>query len=217
MFSGEPEIQARRKTLAILQDEVRRVLDSARDLSICYDALVDGDSAKLKDASTRIMKAEDDIENLRRTLTREVADIGAMMMNREDLLRSAFEVEAIAGCITGIAFRLSQIKNKVLKKSDLQENMEKLISMSVESVQRVNDVVRAVAINPSNALDLAASVQKLERQMDELYRITDLKIMDKVESVKDLILLKDIVDALEDMTDRCMSASDSMTILGMSL
>ncbi|MBI4258271.1 MAG: DUF47 family protein [Thaumarchaeota archaeon] len=217
MFSGEPEILARRRTLAVLQDEVRRVLDAARELPTCYSAMTKGDVAKTKEALNRIMKAEDDVENHRRMLTREVTNIGTMMMNREDLLRAAFDVEEISGFITGIAFRLSQVKNKVLKKGELEDLVSKLIDTAVEAVQRLNEVARAVAISPSNALDLAASVQKVERQMDELYRRTESRIMNEVDSIKDLILLKDIVTALEDMTDRCMAASDSMTILGISL
>ena len=41
MFSGEAEIQARRKTLAVLQDEVRRVLDASRELSSTLYCLVE--------------------------------------------------------------------------------------------------------------------------------------------------------------------------------
>ncbi|MBI2183840.1 MAG: DUF47 family protein [Thaumarchaeota archaeon] len=217
MFSGEPEILARRRTLSVLQDEVRRVLDAARELPNCYAAMVKGDAAKTKEALNKIMKAEDDVENHRRMLTKEVTNIGTMMMNREDLLRAAFDVEEVSGYITGIAFRISQLKNKVLKKGELQDLVAKLIDVAVEAVQRLNEVARAVAINPTTAVELAVSVQKVERQMDELYRGTELRIMEEVDSVKDLILLKDIAGALEDMTDRCMAASDSMTILGISL
>ena len=217
MFSGERELQIRRKTLAVLQDEVRRVLDSARELSVCFKALLDGDTVALKEASARIRKAEDDVEDLRRILTRDVVNIGSMMMNKEDLLRAAFDVEEIAGYISGIAFRLSQIKIRVLKKGELEGFLGKLIDLALEAVQRLSEVVAAVAINPNTALDLASGVQKVEKQMDDLYRMVDLRIMEEVESVKDLILLKDIVGSLEDMTDRCMAASDSVTILGMSL
>ena len=217
MFSGERELQIRRKTLAVLQDEVRRVLDSARELSVCFKALLDGDAVALKEANARIRKAEDDIEDLRRILTRDVVNIGSMMMNKEDLLRAAFDVEEIAGYISGIAFRLSQIKIRVLKKGELEGLLGKLIDLALEAVQRLSEVVAAVAINPNTALDLASGVQKVEKQMDDLYRMVDLRIMEEVESVKDLILLKDIVGSLEDMTDRCMAASDSVTILGMSL
>ena len=45
MFSGEAEIQARRKTLAVLQDEVRRVLDASRELVQLYVAMSKNDSA----------------------------------------------------------------------------------------------------------------------------------------------------------------------------
>jgi hypothetical protein len=62
MYSGEAEIQARRRTLAVLQDEVRRVLDATRDLAQAYNSLVTNDQEGLKSAIERVRKAEDDTE-----------------------------------------------------------------------------------------------------------------------------------------------------------
>ena len=105
MFSGEAEIQARRRTLAVLQDEIRTVLDAARDLSQAYDFLLQNDQEGLQGSIEKIRKSEDDAESLRRTLTRELGEIGNMLMNRDDLLRTSYDIEEIGGFISGTAFR----------------------------------------------------------------------------------------------------------------
>ena len=105
MFSGEAEIQARRKTLAVLQDEVRRVLDASRELVQLYTALSKNDAAGVQASLERIRKAEEDTEQLRRMLTRELAEIGTMIINREDFLGTAYNVEEMAGYTAGVAFK----------------------------------------------------------------------------------------------------------------
>jgi uncharacterized protein Yka (UPF0111/DUF47 family) len=217
MFSGEAEIQARRKTLAVLQDEVRRVLDASRELVQLYSALQKNDGAGIQGSLERIRKAEEDTEQLRRMLTRELAEIGTMMINREDFLRTAYNVEEMSGYIAGVAFKISQVKYTSVKKAGIGEELRDLIDMSVESVQRLNEVVRALAINPIHAIDLSNSVQKLERQVDDKYRSLTSKIMSEIDSFKDLLLLRDIVQGIEDLVDNCLSATDSITILALGL
>lgn len=217
MFSGEAEIQARRKTLAVLQDEVRRVLDASRELVQLYIALSKNDSAGIQGSLEKIRKAEEDTEQLRRMLTRELAEIGTMIINREDFLRTAYNVEEMSGYIAGVAFKLSQTKFTAVKRAGIIDDLRDLIDMSVESVQRLNEVVRALAINPIHAIDLSNSVQKLERQVDDKYRTLTSKIMNDVDAVKELLLLKDIVQGIEDLVDNCLSATDSITILALGL
>jgi uncharacterized protein len=217
MFSGEAEIQARRKTLAVLQDEVRRVLDASRELVQLYTALSKNDAASVQASLERTRKAEEDTEQLRRMLTRELAEIGTMIINREDFLRTAYNVEEMAGYTASVAFKLSQIKFAAFKRAGMVDELRDLIDMSVESVQRLNEVVRALAINPIHAIDLSNSVQKLERQVDDKYRVLTVKIVSEVDSVKELILLKDVVQGIEDLVDNCLSATDSITILALGL
>jgi predicted phosphate transport protein (TIGR00153 family) len=217
MFSGEAEIQARRKTLAVLQDEVRRVLDACRELTTVYLSLLNDDDKTVEESLERIKKCEEDTEGLRRLLIRELAEIGTMMMNREDFLRTAYTVEEMAGYVSGVAFKFSQIKPQSLKKAKLENDLRELIDMAVESVQRLNEVVRALGINPIHSIDLAQSVQKIERQIDEKYRNLTSRLIKEVDSFKDLILLKDIIQGVEDLVDLCLEASDSITILALGL
>jgi len=215
MFSGEAEIQARRKTLSVLQDEAKRVLDAARDLSALFNSVLNDDFKNVQESVERITKIEEDVENLRRMLTRELAEIGTMMLNREDILRAAYEVEEIAGYITSVAFRLANIKIQSLRNSNLRSEVIAVIDIAVEMVQRLNEVVRALTINPTVAIDLAQSVQKLERQMDTRFRALIIRVMNEIDSVKDAIMLKDILERVETMADRCMTASDSITIIAL--
>lgn len=217
MYSGELEVQAKRKALAVLQDEITRILNSSRDLATLTVSLFKEDSKDVQACLERMRNTEEEVENLRRKITREVAEIGSLMANREDILRTAYVIDDIAGYISGIAFRLANIKVSALKKAQFDEDLKALVGMVVDSIFKLNEMGRALSINPANTIDLAQDVQKLERQVDAKYRALIVKALNEITVTKDLLLLKDAVEGIEGVTDKCQEASDSFTILALSM
>ena len=217
MYSGELEVQAKRKALAVLHDEINRILNSARDLSTLFASIMKGDDKDVQVCLERMTNAEEVIENLRRKITREVAEIGSLMVSREDVLRTAYIVDDIAGFITGIAFRLSNIRTSSLKKGNFDDDLRDLIGMAVDAIFKLNEMARALSINPANVIELAQEVQKLERQIDAKYRAIVIKVLNELAVTKDILLLKDVVEGVEGMVDKCQEASDSITILALSM
>jgi len=217
LYSGELEVQAKRKALAVLQDEITRILNSSRDLSILTTSLIKGDDKDIQHCLERMRNTEEEVENLRRKITREVAEIGSLMANREDILRTAYIIDDIAGYISGVAFRLANMKSSTLKKASFDDDLKQLVDMVVDAIFKLNEMGRALSINPATAIDLAQDVQKLERQVDAKYRAVIVKALNEISATKDLLLLKDAVEGIEGMVDKCQEASDSFTILALSM
>jgi len=217
VYSGELEVQAKRKALAVLQDEFSRILNSARELSSLTTSLVRGDVKDIQASLERMRTAEEEVENLRRKITREVAEIGSLMVYREDVLRAAYLMDDIAGYISGVAFRLANMKITSLRKGKFDEDLEQLIGMVVEAIFKLNEMARALSINPGSTIELAQDVEKLERQVDARYRAIIIKALSEISVTKDLLLLKDAVEGVEGMADKCQETSDSLTILALSM
>jgi uncharacterized protein len=217
LYSGELEVQAKRKALAVLQDEITRILNSSRDLSTLTSSLMKGDEKDIQHCLERMRNTEEEVENLRRKITREVAEIGSLMANREDILRTAYIIDDIAGYISGVAFRLANMKPATLKKASFDDDLKQLVGMVVDTIFKLNEMGRALSINPATAIDLAQDVQKLERQVDNKYRAVIIKALSEISTTKDLFLLKDAVEGIEGMVDKCQEASDSFTILALSM
>jgi len=76
MYSGELEVQAKRKAIAVLQDEINRILNAARELATLPDLMMKKEKTGIKNALEQISTIEEEVENLRRKITREVADVG---------------------------------------------------------------------------------------------------------------------------------------------
>ena len=217
MYSGELEVQAKRKALAVLQDEFSRILNSARELSALTTSLVRGDVKDIQASLERMRTAEEEVENLRRKITREVAEIGSLMVYREDVLRAAYLMDDIEGYISGVSFRLANMKLTSLKKGKFDEDLEQLIGMVVDAIFKLNEMARALSINPGSTIELAQDVAKLERKVDARYRAVIIKALSEISVTKDLLLLKDAIEGIEGMADKCQETSDSLTILALSM
>ncbi|MBT3328879.1 MAG: DUF47 family protein [Nitrosopumilus sp.] len=217
MYSGELEVQAKRKAIAVLQDEINRILNASRELATLTESLMKKDKKGVKNTLEQISTIEEEVESLRRKITREVADVGGLIMNRENLLNTAYTMDEIAGYITGIAFKLSNVKITTLKSSKLDKDISELISLVVDEVYKLNEIIRSLNTNTANAIELAQETQTIEREIDIKYRDATIKLLDEVKDPKELLLIKDVIEGIEEMSDKCQRVSDSFILLALSL
>jgi hypothetical protein len=175
------------------------------------------DKKGIKNTLEQISTIEEEVENLRRKITREVADVGGLIMNRENLLNTAYTMDEIAGYITGIAFKLSNVKITTLKSSKLDKDIGELISLVVDEVYKLNEIIRSLNTNTANAIELAQETQTIEREIDIKYRDATIKLLNEVKDPKELLLIKDVIEGIEEMSDKCQRVSDSFILLALSL
>ena len=216
MYSGELEVQAKRKAIAVLQDEINRILNAARSLSTLPGLIILKDKSEIKDVLDQIANLEEEVETLRRKITRDVADVGGLIMNRENLLNSAYTMDEIAGYITGIAFKLTNVKPSTLKNSKLDKDLTELIGLVVDEIYKINEIIRSLNTDSTKSIDLAQETQKIEREIDIKYRKMVLKALD-ISDNKELLLTKDIIEGIEEMADKCQEVSDSFILPSLSL
>ena len=217
MYSGELEIQAKRKAIAVLQDEINRILNASRSLSTLPELITKKNKTEIKNTLDQIVTIEEEVETLRRKITRDVADVGGLIINRENLLNTAYTMDEIAGYITGISFKLSNIKPATLKNSDLDKDLTELIEQVVDEVYKLNEIIRSLNTNTSNSIDLAQETQKIERDIDTKYRQITIKILNEISNTKELLLMKDVIEGIEEMADKCQEVSDSFILLALSI
>ncbi|MEE8178662.1 MAG: DUF47 family protein [Nitrosopumilaceae archaeon] len=217
MYSGELEVQAKRKAIAVLQDEINRILNASRSLATLPLAMVKKNKTEVKNILELIVSIEDEVETLRRKITRDVADVGGLIMNRENLLNTAYTMDEIAGYITGISFKLSNVKVSTLKNSNLEKDITELIELVVDEVYKLNEIIRSLNTNSSNSIDLAQETQKIERAIDTKYRQITLKVLTEITNTKELLLIKDVIEGIEEMADKCQEVSDSFILLALSI
>jgi uncharacterized protein len=217
MSGQEGETQARRRTVVVLQDEMRRVLDATRVLLDEYSALTKGDKTQVASSLERVKQAEEEVVTLRTALIRELSQVGTLLVNREDVLRAAFSVEDIFGHINGVAFKMSQLPRSSAKNKKYREAITELLGLLIDGISKLNESVRALSLNPEQSIQMAAQVQKIESSIDNKYREAVAMTMKMAANVKELIIVKEVLESVENCADAMLDAADASTILALGL
>jgi len=219
VFPVETEERVKRRALSVCQDHLRSVLEVSRKISQMVDSFVKEDKSSAQELFADIRKSsEGEVDVARRTVSRELAQIGAILMSREDYLRFTNLTSEIADFCEGIAFRLLAIMERGWKvPTDIKEGLMKLSSAVFETLSKLRETVMTLNYGASKALEKAREVQTAERIVDDLYRELELKIINSNMDLPVLLLLRDVAQMLEDTADKAEDASDTARILAFTV
>jgi len=193
-------------------EESRKTVDAIRQLS---GMVLD---EKVRDeARSKIEQIKLDIKGSRRALTRGLAEMGSMIMNKEDIMRAAYEIEELVDLIDGTAFRVNQVKVKDIKNAGIDSDISLLLDKLVEILIKMNEMVRMLQMNSERTSELLPSVETVENEIDQIYRQLLLKVLNESNNIKFLILIKDILERLDRISDLCLSIADNIVIVSIGL
>ena len=125
-------------------------------------------------------------------------------------------MDEIAVYITGIAFKLSNIKSTTLKSSKLDKDLTELIELVVDEIYKLNEIIRSLNSASAKSIELAQDTQKLEREIDIKYRKMVLKALE-ISTTSEMLLMKVTIEGIEEMADKWQEGSDSFILLALSL
>ena len=173
-----------------------------------------GDKGMARQLFTEIRKDEEEVIKARRVVSQELAEIGAILVSREDFLRFTNLTSEIADFSEGIAFRLIEIMEHNWRVSgDIKTDLLKLSEAVFDTVLRLRDVMMVLRYGPAKTLEKATDVEIAERIVDDLYRELEIKILSSKLDLPVLLLLKDVLELLEDSADKAEDAADVARVL----
>jgi predicted phosphate transport protein (TIGR00153 family) len=182
------------------------------------DCFVKGDKNLARGLFVDIKKCGEDVDVARREVSRELAEIGAILMSREDFLRFTNLTSEIADFYEGIAFRLLEIMERGWKvPADIKEGLTKLSSAVFETVSKLREIAMTLNYGSSKALEKAREVEMAERIVDDLYRELEVKIVNSDMNIPAMLLLRDVIQILEDAADKAEDACDAARILAFTV
>ncbi len=218
VFPVETEEKVKRRALSVCQDHLRRVLETTRKISQMVDCFVKGDKNLARDLLADIKKSEKNVIIARHTVTQELAEIGAILMSREDFLRFTNLTSDIADYCEGIAFRLLEIMEKGWKvPTKIKEGIVRLSDAVFETISKLRETAMTLNYGVSKALEKAREVEAAERIVDDLYRELEVMIINSNMEIPPMLLLRDVAQILEDVADKAQDASDAARILAFIL
>jgi len=218
VFPVETEERVKRRALTICQDHLRKVVEITRKVPQLVDAFVKGDKATVKRLHAEIRKAEEEVDIARRTVAQELAEIGAILISREDFLRFTNLASEIADFCEGIAFRLLEIMDRGWKVSpQIKKDLAKLSDAMFETISKLRETAMTLNYGALKASEKSREVEVAERVVDDLYRDLEVKVLNSNIDIPALLLLRDVLQLMEDAADKAEDASDAARILAFAM
>lgn len=214
VLPAETEERVKRRALSVCQDHLRKVLELTRKVPQIVDCFIRNDKEKAKQLFTEIRGDEDEVDKARRLVSQELAEIGAILLSREDFLRFTNLTSEIADFSEGIAFRLVEImEHNWNVPMDIKKDLLKLSENVFDAVLRLREMAMVLNYGSTKAMEKAKDVEVAERAVDELYRALEIKLLSSKIEFPALILLRDVLQLLEDSADKAEDAADAARIL----
>jgi predicted phosphate transport protein (TIGR00153 family) len=214
VLPAETEERVKRRALGVCQDHLRKALDLARKVPQMIDFFIRNDKEHGRQLLNEIRAGEDEVDTARRMVSQELAEIGAILMSREDFLRFTNLTSEIADFSEGIAFRLLQImEHNWNVPMDIKKDLLKLSGAVLDTVLKLRETMMVLNYGSAKTMEKAREVEVAERAVDEIYREIEMKIISSKLELPALILLRDVSRLLEDSADKAEDAADAMRIL----
>jgi uncharacterized protein Yka (UPF0111/DUF47 family) len=214
VLPAETEERVKRRALNVCQDNLRKVLELARKTPRMVEHFAKGDKEMARQLFNEIRNGEDEVIKARRMVSQELAEIGAILMSREDFLRFTNLTSEIADFSEGIAFRLVEImEHNWSVPSDIKKDLLALSEAVFDSVLRLRETMMVLSYGSAKTLEKAKDVEIAERTVDDLYRGLEIKILSSKLDLPVLFLLRDVLQLLEDSADKAEDAADVARVL----
>ncbi|HJX02915.1 MAG TPA: DUF47 family protein [Candidatus Bathyarchaeia archaeon] len=216
VLPAETEERVKRRALSVCQEHLRKVLDLTRKVPQIMDYFSRGDKEKARQFFSEIKAGEEEVDKARRLVSQELAEIGAILMSREDFLRFTNLTSEIADFSEGIAFRIVEImEHNWNVSSDIKKDLLKLSEAVFDTVLRLRETMMVLTYGPGKAMEKAKDVEIAERVVDEIYRDLEIKLLSSKLDFPAMILLRDVLQLLEDSADKAEDAADAARILSL--
>lgn len=214
VLPAETEERVKRRALSVCQDHLRKALDLSRKVPQMIDFFIHNDKERGRALFNDIRTAEDEVDTARRMVSQELAEIGAILLSREDFLRFTNLTSEIADFSEGIAFRLLQImEHNWTVPTDIKRDLLKLSEAVLDTVLKLRETMMVLNYGSAKTMEKAREVEVAEHVVDGIYRELELRILSSKLELPPLVLLRDVTKLLEDSADKAEDAADAVRIL----
>ena len=214
VLPAETEQRVKRRALTACQDNLRKVLEVTRKIPQMSEHFARGDKAAANQLFSEIKKSEEEVIKARQLVSQELAEIGAILIAREDFLRFTNLTSEIADFSEGIAFYLVQLmEHNWNVPAEVRQDLQKLSDAVLDTVLKLRETMMVLSYGSTRTLEKAKDVEIAERIVDEHYRTLSIKVLSSKLDLPALFILRDVLQLLENTADKAEDAADAARLL----
>lgn len=212
--------QMERKILEDHLKHVEKVVETTRALEDSVPHVRSRDLNSFMKDYEKISSLEREADVFKRTLMKEVSQVLIHPIDREYLINLTLNIDQIAGYCRAVGKRILILMEA---SEDLDEHMIEYVSTVASKIRQIAELIlsalQSLKRSAQETIEYTNEIEKIEEEVDDLkleaYKIVLKKCNEK--SIEWCILSKEIIDTLEEATDRGERVADIIRMLAVSL
>ncbi len=209
---GYPWIGRRREraVLRICERHLDKVLETVDALKEIVYSFVTGNEEGVKASYEKLFKLEREADDIKEEIIVELSKGPFHPIDREDILRLVVTSDDIAAHAKAAGRKLTFLRSDGLPE-DIKEGMKKIVDLAVESVLRLKVAFDRLISSPKEAIAEAEKVERVEEEVDEVRADLIERVLtwgDEVKLVSRWLLVKEVIEDIETLTDKAEDTAD---------
>jgi predicted phosphate transport protein (TIGR00153 family) len=202
------------KVLEIAYRQMTVALDTVNDLNSALQSVSVGDKDKTTKIIERLFGIEEEIDDLRRTVFEELAKGNLPPRDREDIMHLVKRLDMMADHIKDAARNVLVLGDAEIP-DEIWQAFIKMSSGLVATAAVLGESLKNLGEDPAESRVLSEKVEDEENRVDQAFVKIKLLLLkhDKKISPAVLLLLKDLLDSMEEAADSCADTGDYIRLL----
>ncbi|MGP3667779.1 MAG: DUF47 domain-containing protein [Candidatus Bathyarchaeota archaeon] len=217
VFPSESAEQLRRRLLETCQDHFRKVLDILREVRLMISAYQTNNENEVYNHHNNILKLNEESSKKKKDIIVEVAEVGAVLLSKDDFVRLLSHVETISDYCTGISHRMVElVKRRWKVKNEIMKSVEDLCEATLNCVTKLREAIIALIYGGPKVFEVVEQVDAAEKNVDNIYRKVDIMILASRMKLPVMFIIREIAEFLEGIADVCEDTGDIVRILAIT-
>ena len=202
------------KVLELADRQLALAIETVNELANAIASASNKDIGDAKKQIERLFTTEEEIDSLRRTIFEESTRGSLPLNDREDLMHLVKRLDVMADHVKDSGRSLLLLLEVNIPK-ELWDAYEEMAKDLVDCAKVLKSSIEKLGSDPAEARALSMKVDDVEKKADEKYlKIKGLFLKsDKDVAPSALLLLKDMVESMEQVADSCDDTADYVRIL----
>jgi predicted phosphate transport protein (TIGR00153 family) len=208
--------ESRRKTnvLNLAQEQITKALDTVALLHRAIRSASEGKKDETKAFLEKLSKEEEEVDNLRKSVFKEMTNVALSAEFREDLMHLVKRLDVMADHVKDSARSVLVLLDARVPEEIWKMNVN-VAEALVEIATTLSSSIENLGTDPVKAKEIARKVEETEGQIDQVY-VETKKLFIKYGREVDagtLLLLDNLIEFMEQAADMCADTADYIAVL----
>jgi len=208
--------EKRHKTdaLNLAQEQITKALDTTTMLCKAVRGASEGKKEEAKEFIERLFKEEENVDNLRRAVFKELTNVAISMEFREDLMHLVKRLDVMADFVKDSARSVMVLLDTNVP-NEIWDVIVRVAEALVQSATTLRGSIEKLGTDPDRAKELANKVNAIEGQIDRDYLNIQKMFVKNAQTVDagTLLMLNNLVEFMEQASDTCADTADYIVVL----